>query len=159
MIGGLFGLNKAEASRGEKKGNGPKAVIDIPASTVKMGPLNFFLQIYLVGEQNNPVKGSWVFNNNDENGSLDMYYQDGTGMFSVSLAEDRVVINRYGQKPSLQYMLQESVMLHGILDELTEIAFGVEDIEPGKRLLQLVSSEDISKARETLPARKEENSR
>jgi len=153
-IGNLFGgiFEEQEAS----SNNGPTSVVDLPATNVKVGPLRFFLQIYLVAEQNKPVKGSWALNNNEENGSLDMYYKDGTGMFSIGLMDKGIKIDRYGQRPSLEYRLQESVMVHGVLDELNEIAFKVEDVEKEKRLLQLVDDEAISKARETLPARKED---
>ena len=146
LFGGLFGQEEAQS--------GPKSVIDLSANTVKVGPLKFFLQIYLVGEQNKPVQGAWVLNNNDENGSLDMYYKDGTGMFSVGLNENSIKVQRYGEKPSLEYVLQESVMVHGILDELNQIAFEVDDIEEEKRLLQFANSDAIENARESLPARK-----
>jgi hypothetical protein len=145
IFGGLFGQEKA---------NGPKIVVDLPASSVKVAPLKFFLQLYLVSEQNKPVKGSWVLSSNEEKGSLDMYYKDRTGMFSIGLNEKSVKIERYGERPSLEYMLQESVMLHGVLDELNQIAFEVEDIEKEKRLLQFMDEDSISKARETLPAGK-----
>lgn len=84
-----------------------------------------------------------------------MYYMDGTGMFSIGLNDRSIKIDRYGERPSLEYMLQESVMIHGVLDELNQIAFEVEDIEKEKRLLQLTDDDAILKARETLPARKE----
>jgi hypothetical protein len=51
-------------------------------------------------------------------------------------------------------MLQESVMMQGVLDELNQIAFEVEDIEKEKRLLQLMDEDSISKVVEMLPARK-----
>mmetsp|Transcript_129908 Transcript_129908/g.376159 ORF Transcript_129908/g.376159 Transcript_129908/m.376159 type:complete len:197 (-) Transcript_129908:9-599(-) len=146
MLENMFG--------GGGSNNEPKNIVDLPGST-KVGPLRFFLQIYLVAEQNKPFKGAWVVNNNESNESLDVYYKDGTGMFSIELKETGVKIDRYGQKPSLEYMLQESVIMHGILDELNTIAFEVEDVEKEKRLLQLSDDEAINKARETLPARKE----
>jgi hypothetical protein len=144
ILGGLFGQQE----------QGPKVVINLPASAVKIGALKFFLSIYLVGEQNKPVKGAWVLSNNDSGGTLDMYYQDGSGMFTVGLEDYGIQVTRYGGKPSLQYMLQESLMLHGILDELHTIAFETDDIEEEKRLLQFSDPETISKAREALPARK-----
>lgn len=143
ILGGLFG----------QKEQGPNEIINLPASAVKIGALKFFLQIYLVGEQNKPAKGAWVLSNNDS-GTLDMYYQDGSGMFSMSFEDYSVKVTRYGGKPSLQYVLQESVMLHGVLDELNSIAFP-DDIEQEKRLLQLSDPELISEARQVLPARKE----
>jgi hypothetical protein len=44
-------------------------------------------------------------------------------------------------------------MLHGRLDELSEVA-EVEDIEKEKRLLQFNELDAVAKARESLPARK-----
>jgi hypothetical protein len=108
-----------------------------------------------VAEQNKPVKGSWALSNNEENGSLDMYYKDGTGMFSIGLEDNKIRIDRHGSRPSLQYMLQESVMLHGILDEINSIAFEVVDIEQEKRLIQFVDDDAIANARRALPARNE----
>eukprot|EP00339_Tiarina_fusa_P023504 CAMPEP_0117054268 /NCGR_PEP_ID=MMETSP0472-20121206/37610_1 /TAXON_ID=693140 ORGANISM="Tiarina fusus, Strain LIS" /NCGR_SAMPLE_ID=MMETSP0472 /ASSEMBLY_ACC=CAM_ASM_000603 /LENGTH=172 /DNA_ID=CAMNT_0004769791 /DNA_START=166 /DNA_END=680 /DNA_ORIENTATION=+ len=127
LFGGLFGKNS------ENESKGPKPVIALPADSVKAGPLKFFMQIYVVGQQNVPAQGSWTLNNNEENGSLDVYYKDGTGMFSVAITDTSIQINRHGQRPSLQYMLQESVFLHGILDEISQIAFDTEDIEQDKR--------------------------
>ena len=150
LFGGLFG------GGGQELQDGPKTIIDLPANTVKVGALRFFLQIYLVGEQNKPTQGSWVLNTNSENAnSLEMYYKDGTGMFSVDLTETNVSIRRHGQRPSLEYMLQESVMLHGVLDELNTIAFETDDIDADKRLLQFPSDDAINEARDKLPARKD----
>ena len=148
LLGGLFGSAQQQ---------GPKTILDLPASTIKIGALRFFLQIYLVGEQNKPSKGSWVLRNNDDTNSLDMYYKDGTGMFSLGLEETGIKVLRFGERPSLEYALQESLMLHGVLDELNTIAFEVHDIEQEKRLLQFTDAKTIEKARESLPARKEPN--
>jgi hypothetical protein len=156
IFGGLFGQGeKQSGGQEEQQSSGPKTVIDLSANTVKAGPLKFFLQIYLVGLQNQPVKGAWILQKNDEDGSLDMYYKDATGKFNLSFNENSIKVQRYGSRPSLEYMLQESVMLHGVLDELTQIAFEVDDIEEEKRLLQFGDDKDaINKARESLPARK-----
>jgi hypothetical protein len=151
LFGGLFGQEEQQT---KNDNTGPKTVIELPANIVKTGPLKFFLQIYLVGQQNNPVKGAWVLNNNEETGSLNMYYKDGSGMFSLDLNEKNIQVQRFGERASLEYVLQESVMLHGVLDELNQIAFEVDDIEESKRLLQFDSTDAISKARENLPARK-----
>ena len=149
MFGGIFGGSNQEDA------NGPKTIIDIPVSSLKIGPLKFYLQIFLVGEQNKPIPNAWVLNQNDDRGTLDYYYTDGSAMISIDCKEYSLKILRYGQKPSLQYMLQESVLLHSLLDELTTIAFA-EDIESDKRLIQLVDDTAFDKARETLPAKKAE---
>jgi hypothetical protein len=172
IFGGFFG--RGVGSPNPKDDSGSKTDIDaiaifhLPATSLKVGPLKFYLQIFLVGEQNNPVQGSWVMNPNDKTGSLDMYYTDGTGMVSIVLMDDNndnnndndvlsaIQVMRYGQRPSLPYRLQESVLLHSLLDELEAIAFA-GDIDPEKRLVQFANGKgDISKARETLPARKED---
>ena len=146
LFGGAFGSSKKES------GGGTNTLMDMPG-TMKPGALKFFLQIYLVGQQNLSSQGSWALNNNDENESIDMYYKDGTGMFSLVIKDTGLKVDRYGSRPSLEYMLQESIMLHGLLDELTQVA-EAEDIEPEKRLIKFQDAEAISKARETLPARK-----
>eukprot|EP00525_Craspedostauros_australis_P013393 CAMPEP_0198118600 /NCGR_PEP_ID=MMETSP1442-20131203/22388_1 /TAXON_ID= /ORGANISM="Craspedostauros australis, Strain CCMP3328" /LENGTH=221 /DNA_ID=CAMNT_0043776891 /DNA_START=193 /DNA_END=855 /DNA_ORIENTATION=+ len=139
LFNGLFGGNSGNSDDASAPSGSPsEVIIDLPAKIVKTGPLRFFLQIYLVGEQNKPVKESW-FLQNAEDGCLDMYYKDGTGMFSIKLDDDAatgIQIIRSGKAPSLEYRLQESVMLHGVLDELYQIAYKVEDIDVEKRLLQ-----------------------
>lgn len=72
------------------------------------------------------------------------------------MSEVEIKAERFGTKPSLQYMLNESIMLHGLLDELNTLAFEVEDIEEEKRLIQLNDPGDaIDRAREKLPAKPE----
>jgi hypothetical protein len=146
ILGGLFG-------GGNNKG--PKIVIELPAKDVKIGALRFLLQIHLVGEQNKPVPKSWMTRQGDEAGDLRVYYQDGTGMLSIELQEYAIKMVRYGERPSLQYQLQESVLLHSVLDELSNVALGVaeDNIAQDKRLLQLLDDSAIEKARAKLPAR------
>ena len=84
-----------------------------------------------------------------------MYYVDDSAMFSLNLSEKQLSVDRYG-KPSLQYLLQESLMLHGLLDEIQEFAFGGEDIADKDRLLTLIDPENgIQNARGNLSARPE----
>ena len=144
LFGGLLG--KQETS-------GPPVILDIPAKTVKVGALRFLLQIYLVGIQNEPAPKSWLTKQGDD-GDLQVYFKDGTAMVSIDFQEYGIQVRRLGDAPSLQYMLQESVLLHGILDELNNVAVEAEDIEQEKRLLQLSDPEALEKARFKLPARK-----
>ena len=145
LLGGLFGGTKDQ----------PPTVMEIPAKDVKIGALRFLLQIHLVGMQNKPQPNSWLTKqgSDDSNAELNIYYGDGTGMLSLQLQEYSIKAVRYGEKPSLQYMLQESVLLHSILDELQNVAFEVEDIDEEKRLLRLADEAAIDKARAKLPAR------
>jgi hypothetical protein len=143
LFGGLFG--------GGQAADGPTTVMDIGAKDVKIGALRFLLQLYLVGiEKPNP----WL-TQKGEDGELKIYFKDGTAMLSLELQEYGIKAVRFGEKPSLQYMLQESILLHGILDELDKAVFEVENIAEEKRLLLLKDQDAISKAREKLPARKE----
>ena len=179
LLNGIMGGNNNSNDEADKSGSsssssdggvnssGSVVIVDIPAKAVKVGPTKFYLQIYLVGEQNTPTQGSWFLKPNDETGSLDMYFGDGTAMLSIDVQGDYGIrISRQGSRPSLQYMLQESVLLHGILDELEVLAFGTGDDDGGgkeikaeDRLLQLDGENQadvFSKARDALPARKEE---
>lgn len=133
----------------------PKTILEIPTKVVKIGAMRFLLQILLVGEQNKPAPKSWVTRQGDDSGTLEVYYQDGSGMFSIQLQEYSITVQRHGARPSLQYQLQESVLLHTVLDELSTVAFGVEDdnIDDDKRLLILKENNAIDLARIKLPAR------
>lgn len=96
--------------------------------------------------------------NEDVTEYLEVYYADGTGMLSVQFDDTYGIrIQRKGSRPSLQYMLQESVLLHSVLDELEAIAFGEGDgdVKEDDRLLQFAEGDEdvLSRAREKLPAR------
>lgn len=145
LFGGLLG-KKPETS-------GPPVILDIPAKNVKIGALRFLMQIYLVGIQNEPSPKSWLTKQGDD-GNLQVFFKDGTAMVSIDFQDYGIQVRRFGDAPSLQYMLQESVLLHGILDELNNVAVEADDIEQEKRLLQLSDPEAIDKARFKLPARK-----
>ena len=149
--GGLFGNGNPLKNIFGKKETGPTVVVDVPGK-VKIGALRFLLQIHLVGEQNKPQPQTWLMKEGRD-GELDVYFNDGTGMFSVVLNEYQIQITRYGEKPSLRYLVQESVLLHSILDELHKTAFEVDDIEEEKRLLRLEDKNAIEAARSKLLAR------
>jgi hypothetical protein len=157
---GVFGNIFGNAISNEQQEPKPKTVIEIPTKNVKIGALRFVLQIHLVSEQNKPAPKTWMIRQSDENsGELQIYYTDGTAMLSILLQESSISIQRYGTRPSLQYQIQESVLLHSILDELSNIAFGVGDdddtsIDIEKRLIVLQNSNAIDAARATLPTKK-----
>ena len=136
----------------------PTTIFRIPAKQVKVGALKFLLQIALVGLSNKPSQGTWFLKQNEADG-IDMYFKDGTAMVSLVFTEYSVWAERYGSQPSLQYQLQESVMLHGVLDELEKTAFGTGDegetIQDENRLLWLSDDTLIPSIREGLPARTE----
>lgn len=149
FLGNLFGGGSKNSDNG--------VVLSLPASTVKVGALRFLLNIYLVGEQNNPSPNSWLTRQDSED-NLQIYYSDGSAMLSLELGPKQIQAVRYGERPSLQYQLQESVLLHGVLDELESVAFGSgaedEEIADDQRLLQFEGGKAIiEKARAKLPAR------
>ena len=146
----LFGSNKADADP-----NVPTILFEIPTTNVKIGALQFVIQIHMVSVGNKPEPGTW-FPKQNSDGGLDLYFKDGSGMCTIVVSEYNIKAERYGAKPSLQYLLQESVLLHSVLDELEKTAFGVEDIEEEKRLLRLREKDGIDKARSVLPARAEQ---
>ncbi|KAL3780671.1 hypothetical protein ACHAW5_001871 [Stephanodiscus triporus] len=167
LDGGLFGLEGKCDENGEGKSRSSSSsssssqseiissaptsrVMEIPVASIKRGGLRFALGLHLVGLQD---KGTWRPNQADEN-ALDMHFKDGTAMFKLILDDDAIRVIRYGVRPSLAYLLQESVALHGILDELSTLCSDA-GIESGNRLLLLEEPGDaIDRARATLPARK-----
>ena len=150
LFGNLFGNTDLKPS----DPNIPNRVFEIECEAIKLGGLKFALGLYLIGQQGTPVKGSWKVNPVSDV-LIDMYYADDSAKFSLNLSEKQISVDRYGQ-PSLQYLLQESLMLHGLLDEIQGIAFGGEDIADKDRLLTLVDPENgIEHARGNLSARPE----
>lgn len=129
-----------------------RLVLEIPVLLIKRGGLGFILGLHLIGLDD--ARGTWGPNQSSEY-SLDMHYLgDGSGMFQLIFDDDAIRVYRRGSRPSLAYLLQESVALHGILDELSALCFD-ESIESGNRLLRLDAPGDaIDRARATLPARK-----
>jgi hypothetical protein len=152
---GLFGQDGNILDNVFGSNASPKTILEIPTKNVKIGALRFLLQILLVGEQNKPTPKSWVTRPGDDSGTLEVYYQDGSGMFSIQLQEYSISVQRHGARPSLQYQLQESVLLHTVLDELRSVALGVEEdnIAEDKRLLILQDNSAIDLAQSKLPAR------
>ena len=153
-LSGLFGGKKTEDPSPNNSSDAPlpNRIIEIPVSSLKKGVLRFTLGLYLIGLQNTPDTGSWTANQASDT-ALDMYFRDGSAKFSVVSEDSAIAVDRYGQ-PSLPYLLQESVILHCVLDEIRTLAFD-ETIEKENRLLQFIdeSGDAIEKARAVLPAR------
>jgi hypothetical protein len=159
--GGLFGFKNNENNNDDPpletlqlKGINPvpppKRVLEMPVSSIKRGGLRFALGLHLIGMEQK--KGTWRPNQINEN-VLVMEFKDNSAMFQIKFDDDAVRVDRYGT-PSLQYLLQESVVLHSVLDELNTLCFDGE-IVAENRLVQLKDPGDaIERARATLPARK-----
>ena len=120
----------------------------IKAKSLKVGGARLYLSLYLMGEQNTPEKKSWKVNQNGD-GGIDLFYCDQTGALIFELTEDLISISRLGSAPSMQYLVNESVMLNGILDQLDEIA-GDEMIDGADRLIILEKPGAIQSARDGL---------
>jgi len=164
--------NKPNDNLSEPDFSSAQTLMEIPATQIKVGPLRFLLQLFLAGDvANRPTPKSWFIaqrgvdgdEQDDNKQSIEVYYQDGSGMVTIELQTDKIVISRVGARPSLVYQLQESVLLHSVLDELSRAAFDqpVDEhgrptgtvIEPSQRLLQLDNEKALEEARKTLTAR------
>lgn len=131
---------------------GSTRLLSIPVESIKPGGLRLFLMFYLMGMQNTPAPGSWRADTqpSKEVYVLDMYYQDRTGALTLTLSEKQITIDRIGSTPSTSYLMQESVIINGILEELQECATQ-NDIAEKDRLLLLPEPQDaIEKARDSL---------
>lgn len=145
---GLFGPKETTESHNDTAK--PKRIMNIKVKSIKKGGLRMVLGLCLIGLQNTPDKGSWRANQASDT-ELDMIFKDNASKFSVVLEDSYIAVDRYGQA-SLPYLLQESVVLHRVLDELNELAFNSE-VKEEHRLLHLEESNAIEQARSTLPAR------
>ena len=145
ILSNLFGW-------GAQSSSSSRTVFEIPAINVKVGAIRFLLNIHLVAFQNKPEKGTW-FPKQGSSDDLDFYFKDGSAKLSLSFSEYAIKAERLGVKPSRLYLIQESVLLHEVLDELNKLAFEVDNVEGDKKLLQLKDSDSIEKARAKLPPR------
>lgn len=90
---------------------------------------------YCIGMQNTPDRKSWRADQpSKEEYVIEMLYKDATGMLTVELLEHEIRIDRLGSLPSTQYLMQESVIVQGILDELDKCA-SEESVAEANRLL------------------------
>ena len=133
---------------------GTSMLFRIQAKQLKPGGLRLFLMFYLLGMQNTPDKNTWRADqrlmsvnaspkgyeeSTDEPEAekyvLEMLYdKDRTGMLQIELLPEKaqkqaeIRIYRCGSRPSTSYLMQESVIVDGVLDELQNIA-GEKDLE------------------------------
>jgi len=125
---------------------GTSLLFKIPAKQLKPGGLRLFLMFYLMGMQNTPDQNTWRADQRlmSVNAALDastpaeektyvlemLYDIDRSGMLQIELipsnpkAKKRAEIRIYrcGSRPSTSYLMQESVIVDGVLDELQNIA-------------------------------------
>lgn len=125
---------------------GSKRIITIPAKTMKLGGLRLYCNLYLMGVQNTPEKGCWKASQSD-NSEVNLRYTDLSGSIIIQFTEDGINVDRLGSSPSMKYLLHESVILNGFLDELNAIVYA-GDVGDANRLLTLEESDTIEKARD-----------
>lgn len=116
--------------------------------SIKVGGCRLYLSLYFMGEMNNPERGSWRTNQSGD-GGIDLYYKDRTGALLINFSDDVITVNRLGSSPSMEYLMQESNILNGMLDQLDEIAHD-SSIDKSDRLLSLRDENGIQEVRETL---------
>lgn len=99
-----------------------------------------------MGQLNTPEKGSWKTNQVGD-GEIELFFRDQTGAIIIRLEDKEITIDRLGSTPSTQYLMYESMILNGLLDQLHEIITD-DNIEPDDRLINLNNPGDaIDKAR------------
>lgn len=128
---------------------GTTLITSIPVSSIKPGGLRLFLMFYLMGMQNTPDPNTWradpsSSSSNSRNGeddessrlyTVEALYGDQSAMISVELLSNEIRICRIGSCPSMAYLVQESVLVDGILDELEQCATEANVAEQDKLLI------------------------
>jgi len=135
----------------EETAAGTLRLVTLPVQDMKPGGLRLFLMFYLMGLQNTPDRLSWKADQpSADEYVVEMYFHDRTGVLSVELTDDKVTVDRVGSAPSTQYLMQESIVVQGILEELEKCA-NDDSIAVKDRLLVLEDDDDsIEKARGAL---------
>jgi hypothetical protein len=122
-------------------------IATIPVQRIKRGGLRLFLMFYLMGMQNTPDKRTWqAIQPSSDEYAVEMYFKDATAMLTIELMDDKITIPRSGSTPSTSYLMQESVIIQGILDELEKCA-NEENVELNDRLLVPEPANAIDMAR------------
>ena len=106
--------------------------VDLDALLLSMGA-------HLVSRQDKPMTGAWKVSKYGHS-ALHVLFKDHSAMFSITFMKSgsRIVVERHtdtNKRASLQYMLQESVILHSVLDEFS------------KRIISQGALDEIQRAR------------
>lgn len=142
---------------------GAVAIVDLPMQYVKSS-IRVLLSFHLMAHQHTPSQDSWKLVQTEEI-PLGMLFRDHTALLVVRIVSNRIRIERHpagpNVLPSLVYQLQESLLVHAILDHLEELVLadpedgGDGDEVNNGRLLQLQDEYAIREARTKLPARRD----
>lgn len=98
-----------------------------------------------MGLQNTPEKNSWKASQSDSS-EVNLRYSDLSGSIIIRFNDDCIAVDRLGSLPSMKYLMHESMVLNGFLDELHSIVYE-GDISAENRLLTLADSDAIDNAR------------
>ena len=131
---------------------GETNIVTIPVKEIKPGGLRLFLMFYLMGLQNTPEDNSWRADQpTSEDYVVDFWYHDNSAVLSVTLSDEKkkITINRVGSQPSTKYIIQESLVVQGLLDELETMAKD-PDVSVANRLLIPEEENTIEMARQSL---------
>lgn len=118
------------------------------AKSLKVGGCRLYLSLFLIGEVNNPQRNTWKMDQNEE-GGIDLYYNDATGAMMITFDNEEIAVNRMGSAPSMNYLMHETGVINGMLDQLDEIAFDTS-IHEKDRLILLKEGDEIDVVRESL---------
>ena len=121
-------------------------IFEIKIKSVKRGGL--LRTLYFWGRQHM----LWTTDQPNDN-MLTMLFKDHSAMLSISIKGDSIVVSRHVDfTNSLQYQLQEAVLLHKLLDDLQALATSAE-VRQEDRLLTLENMNAIDTCREALQAK------
>lgn len=124
-------------------------IFKIKAKSLKVGGCRLYLSLFLVGEVNSPDKGTWRMDQN-EDGGIDLYYKDATGAMMIMFHDDEITVNRIGSAPSMNYLMSETSLVNGMLDQLDDIAFDTSIEEKDRLILLHEPGDAIDNVRESL---------
>eukprot|EP00527_Entomoneis_sp_CCMP2396_P003836 CAMPEP_0198144022 /NCGR_PEP_ID=MMETSP1443-20131203/12365_1 /TAXON_ID=186043 /ORGANISM="Entomoneis sp., Strain CCMP2396" /LENGTH=193 /DNA_ID=CAMNT_0043807343 /DNA_START=314 /DNA_END=895 /DNA_ORIENTATION=+ len=131
---------------------GEYRIVTIPFDDIKPGALRLFLMFYLLGLQNTPEPKTWMANQpTTEDYVIDYRYHDKSAVMTITMDPKSkfVSVTRLGSNPSTAYLMQESVVIQGFLDELQTMATD-DSVTPENRLIRLHTEDAIEQARDKL---------
>lgn len=125
-------------------------LISLDVATIKPGGLRLFLMFYLMGMQNEPEPKTWKADQpSTEQYVIDYWFHDRSAVLSIAMDRQRLTIDRVGSEPSTRYLMQESVVLQGLLTELAQ-CIDDDSVTVENRLLVLQDRRALEKCRNDL---------